>query len=291
MVPVPGGRVYVRTNGASNESRLPVVLIHGGPGGTHGGLLDALELADERMVILYDQLDSGRSARPNDPANWNVALFVEELEAVRISLGISKWHVVGHSWGGTIALEYAAGKPAALASLVLAGPLISTRRWIADANSLRSKLPTAVQASLSRCESSAPPPKDECDIATAAYNSSFLQRTPLSKAATAYVSPQNQGFNARIYEAMWGPTEFASTGTLKHYDGEPLLARLQGARTLLLVGQFDEARLGTAADYVDRVAGMEFAVVPGAAHRMFRDRPDETVAIIRAWLGRNEAQP
>jgi len=110
MVPVKGGRIFVRINGSAKAKagKLPVIFLHGGPGGTLVSMLEALALADERMVILYDQLDSGRSDQPNDPANWKVARFVAELEAIRAALGIRRWHVVGHSWGGTVALEYAA---------------------------------------------------------------------------------------------------------------------------------------------------------------------------------------
>src|SRR4051812_16052557 len=136
MIPVPGGRVYVRVNGNLAGSRPPVVFLHGGPGGTHSAYLDALPLADERAVILYDQLDSGRSDRPNNPANWTVARFTDEVSAVGRGLGVRRWHVVGHSWGGTIALEYGARRRPELAGLVLASPLISTRSWIADANAL-----------------------------------------------------------------------------------------------------------------------------------------------------------
>ena len=89
FVPAQGGRVYVRINGSGHPTRLPVVLIHGGPGGTHRGLLDAPELADERMVVLHDQLDSGRSDQPNNPANWKDDRFVDELEAIRNALGMS----------------------------------------------------------------------------------------------------------------------------------------------------------------------------------------------------------
>ena len=137
MIAVPGGRVYVRVNGNLQGARLPVVFLHGGPGGTHSAYLDTLALADERAVILYDQLDSGRSDRPNNPANWTVGRFTDEVGAVARGLGLRRWHVVGHSWGGTIALEYGARRPAELAGLVLASPLISTRSWIADANALR----------------------------------------------------------------------------------------------------------------------------------------------------------
>ena len=64
----------------------PVVFLHGGPGGAHNSLASMLGLADERAVILYDQLDSGKSDRPNDPANWRVERFVEGLETIRRTL-------------------------------------------------------------------------------------------------------------------------------------------------------------------------------------------------------------
>src|SRR3954447_2003627 len=79
MAPVPGGRVYVRINGRLDGPRPPVGLIHGGPGGTHSGLIDALALADDRAVILYDQLDSGRSDHPGDRRNWTVKRFTDEV--------------------------------------------------------------------------------------------------------------------------------------------------------------------------------------------------------------------
>lgn len=290
MVPVPGGRVYVRVNGDLRGARAPLVLAHGGPGGTHLSLLEALALADQRAVILYDQLDSGRSERPGDPANWQVARFVDELEAIRGALGVARWHVGGHSWGGTVALEYGARRPAALAGLALLSPLVSTRSWIADADALRATLPAAARDTLVRCEAPAPPAKAVCDAATTVFYNAFNAReAPTPARAAAARADHGGGLNARLYETMWGPSEFAATGTLRAYDGEPLLARLDGARTLFLVGQHDEARPATAAAFAARLPGAELAVVPGAAHAVFGDRPDETVAILRAWLSRQDA--
>ncbi len=76
---------------------------------------------------------------------------------------------------------------------------------------------------------------------------------------------------------------------MKNYDGEPLLAKLDGRHTLFLVGQHDEARPATAETFAERVTGSELAVVPGAAHGTFTDRPDETLAILRAWLRRQDS--
>ena len=289
MVPVEGGRIYVRVNGNLAGPKPPIILIHGGPGGTHGPLLDALALSDERAVIFYDQLDSGRSDQANHRANWNVGRFVNELDAVRTSLGIKRWYVLGHSWGGTIALEYGARRPAALAGVILASPLISTRSWLKDANDLVAKLPTTVQAELKACDGPQPPPQPKCGEATKQFYMAFNRREPVSPALKAYRSQSGKGDNYQLYETMWGKSEFVSTGTLKTYDGEPLLPKLDGPHTLFIVGQYDEARPVTAAQFADRVPGSELAVVPGAAHGILTDRPDETVALLRAWLDRQDA--
>ncbi|WP_277794423.1 proline iminopeptidase-family hydrolase [Caulobacter endophyticus] len=295
-LPAPGGRVYARINGdldaaIAGTGKPPIVMVHGGPGGTHAGFLDALALADERAVILYDQLDSGLSDHPMDAANWTVSRFVDELEAVREGLKVPRWHVLGHSWGGTVALEYGARRPPALASLMLASPLVSTRSWIADANLLRGDLPGAVQDQLTRCEQTPSSPPDKafsaaCDAATNAFYAAFLTREPPSAAHRAYRPAGDRGFNPVLYKTMWGATEFSATGTLKAYDGEPLLDRLDGPRTLFMVGQYDEARPATAIAFSRRASGSELAVVPGAGHATFTDRPEETVAVLRQWLRR-----
>ena len=288
MAPGPGGRLYVRVNGRLDGPRPPIVMIHGGPGGNHAAFLDALPLADERAVILYDQLDCGRSEHPGNPANWTVQRFTDEVDAVHRALDIKRWHVLGHSWGGTIALEYGARWPPELAGLVIASPLISTRSWIADANALRRQLPPNVQATLDACD----PPRPitpACEAATNIFYANFNGRVPRSEAYAAYVRehPQLQ-LNRRLYETMWGSSEFVATGTLKTYDGEPLLAKLDGPHTLFIDGQYDEARPVTLAGFAERVPGAGFAVIPGGAHGFFRDRPEEALGVLRPWLRRQD---
>lgn len=288
MAPVAGGRVYVRVNGRLDGPRPPLVGIHGGPGGTHAGLLGLLDLADERAIILYDQLDSGLSDHPNNPANWTVERFTDEVDAVRRALGVPSWHVLGHSWGGTIALEYGARRPHELAGLVLASPLVSTKSWIADANALRRQLPAEVQAVLKTCDPPAPV-TPACETATNVFYKNFNGREPRSDAYSAYAAAHpSLRLNRALYEGMWGSSEFVATGSLRDYDGEPLLAKLDGRHTLFIDGQYDEARPVTLAAFAARVAGAEFGVVPGAAHGFISDRPAEALGILRPWLERQD---
>lgn len=287
MVPVEGGRIYVRVNGDLAGPHVPLLLIHGGPGGSHTAFLPALPLASERAIILYDQLDCGRSDKPGDPKNWTVKRFVDEVDAIRAYFGVDRIHVLGASWGGTVALEYGARRPKGLRSLILASPLISTRSWLADAAILRSELPPETRDTLTACEQPAPPPADACQNATTAFYKAFNRREPAFDEAKAYSDAMPTAFSETLYRTMWGASEFVSTGTLRDYDGEPLLGRLR-APTLFLAGEYDEARPATVAAFARRVKGAEFLEIPGSAHGLFNDRPQETRDVVAKWTGRHD---
>lgn len=289
MVEVEGGKVYVRLNGLSHSDAYPVIFVHGGPGGAHNGFAEMLGLANERMVIMYDQLDSGKSEQPNNPENWRVERFVESLDKIRLALKIERWHVVGHSWGSALALEYTAKYPQHTVSTVLGGTFISTPHWIMDANLLVKAAPETIRETLKQCESDSPPKKDICDNAYTVLYSPYYQPKPPTEAALAYYeNVGGKGFNPLIYNQMWGPSEFSSTGVLKHYDATHLLTEIDGSRTLFMIGQYDSARIDTVQDYIKLTSGAELAVVPGGAHGFYSDRPIITQAILKDWLTRKD---
>ena len=151
FVNVPGGPVWYSIAGTGDG--IPLVALHGGPGGTSCGLVLLEELGSERPVLRYDQLGSGRSGRPDDLSLWTVKRFVAGLHALRTELGLEQMHLLGHSWGGGLAAAYVLEKGTdGIVSVTLSSPLLSTRLWIEDANYLRSKLPADVQAILSHHE-------------------------------------------------------------------------------------------------------------------------------------------
>jgi len=287
MVPVEGGHIYVRINGDLDNDRPPIVMAHGGPGSSHWYFLNATALAEDRAVILYDQLDSGRSDNPNDPANWRVERFVDELEAIRAHFGIARWHMLGTSWGGTIALEYGARRPDGLAGLILQSPLVSTAIWLRDANRLKDAMPSAIRDLLYLCDTPGAASETDCDAATEAFYRRHIQLYDPAPEIAAYRAALPRSFNAAIYNHMWGRAEFTASGTLKDYEGTPLLARLDGKRTLFLTGEADEAIPETVAEFA-RIAGADFAVVPDAAHFAMNDNPSAYLAILRPWLLRQD---
>src|SRR3954470_17996785 len=134
----------------------PLIVLHGGPGAAHDYLLSLTDLArDGRAVVHYDQLGNGRSThfRGRNGDFWTVDLFVRELHNLVERLGVSgRHHVLGQSWGGFLAQEYALTRPAGLRSLVLADTAASFPDFVAEANRLRAELPAEVEATLRRHE-------------------------------------------------------------------------------------------------------------------------------------------
>lgn len=287
MIDVPGGRVYVRVNGDVGGPRPPIVLLHGGPGSSHWYFLNATALADERAVILYDQLDCGRSDHPSDPKNWTVPRFVEELDAVRRGLGVERWHVLGASWGGTVALEYAGRRPKLLASAILQSPLVSTEIWLRDARRLVDTMPPETRRLLVACDTPGAAPKEACDAATEAFYARYVRRAEPPSEVAAYRAALPRSFSPDIYNHMWGRAEFTATGTLKHYDGRPLLTRLDGRRTLFVAGEHDEALPATVAGFA-RTARAAYRTVPDAAHVILNDNPAAYLAVLRPWLAAHD---
>ena len=101
------GKYHVWTKKVGN-GKIKVLLLHGGPGFSHD-YMDCFDdfLPKEGMEIYYyDQLGSGNSDNPSDTSLWNIPRFVEEVEQVRKGLNLENFYIVGHSWGGLLAMEY-----------------------------------------------------------------------------------------------------------------------------------------------------------------------------------------
>src|SRR5204863_9527725 len=92
----------------SDLERLPLLVLHGGPGSAHDALEGLGALAEQgRRVVFYDQLGSGESDRPDDSSLWTVETFLDQLRSVREGLGLERIHLLGASWGGLLSPGYA----------------------------------------------------------------------------------------------------------------------------------------------------------------------------------------
>lgn len=277
-VDVPGGRVWYRVVGTGPG--IPLLTLHGGPGATHHYLKSLAVLGDERPVIFYDQLGSGRSDRPTDTTLWRVERFVEELAAVRRALDLREIHLLGHSWGTMLAVDYLLTSPAGVRSVVLASPALSIPRWLADADSLVRTLPDSLQAVIAAHERAGTTDDPAYQAAVMTFYHLYLSRR---EPWTPDLDSTFAGFGAEVYGYMWGPSEFTATGTLRAYDRTDRLGELH-LPVLLTTGRYDEAPPGTVAHYQTLIPGAHFAILDQSAHLTMVDEPERYAAIVRQFL-------
>lgn len=268
FVAVPGGPVWYEIMGGGDG--VPLLALHGGPGGTSCGNQVLAPLGDERPVIRYDQLGTGRSGRPDDRTLWQRDRFVEALDVLRRDLGLKEMHLYGHSWGGSLAAYYVLEKGGeGIKSLILSSPLISTPQWIEDANFLRAQLPEEIQAVLDEHERAGTTDSEAYEAASDEFYARHVSRGDAVEKFDCSDAP----WNSAIYLQMWGPTEFYATGSLRDFD---LTARLPDidVPTLFITGEFDEARPQTVAKFAAAVPGARFEVIAGVGHASASRAPE-----------------
>jgi L-proline amide hydrolase len=284
-VDVPGGRIWYRLNGHEHLGKKPaLIVIHGGPGGSHRMLMPFVELADERAVILYDQLDCGNSDQPNHPGNWTVDRFVAEIEALRRHLRLSRVIVAGHSWGGALAAEYAVRHPNALSGLILASPLISASEWMADASALLDELDPQTRDTLRRHIAAGTFDSPDYIAAERTFYARHLCRANPCPGGE-YLQGSRNEFNPTLYRYMWGPSEFHVSGTLSTYDVSHRLGNVR-VPTLVICGEFDEARPETCRRHGARIPNAAVAIVPNAAHAAVVEQKATFLSTVREFLNR-----
>ena len=272
FVGVPGGRVAFRVIG--NRGGTPVLMIHGGPGANGCSIPSTMGgVAASRPVVTYDQLGSGNSDRMLDLEREAVLpRFVAEVSSVRKHLGLEKVHLVGHSWGAAIALEYIlTGDSAGVLSVSFVGPLLSTPRSIRDANSLVALLPQDAQTAIQVAKATGKFDTPEFKAANELFEAQFFLRTPADQRRLPACDSTPVRFNAELHEHMWGPSKFVATGTLRDFDRVERLPELH-LPVMFIVGEFDEVRPATVEEYRALVPGSIVKVIPDAAHRVNVDQ-------------------
>jgi proline-specific peptidase len=283
FIQVEGGRIwYHRVGGGAGT---PLVLLHGGPGSSSYYLKPLLALSADRPVIIYDQLGCGKSDRPTDTTLFTVDRYVRELRTLRDSLGLREIHLLGHSWGAMLAEAYMGTHPSGVRSLILSSPLVTTAQWEHDADSLLLALPDSMRAAIGRHEADHTTSSPEYASATRAYYALYLSRS--QGPPTADADSARTGFGRQVYEYMWGPSEFTSTGTLKTFDATAWLRDVR-VPTLFIAGEFDEATPASTRTFSRLVPGAEFVMIPGSGHVTVKDNPEALRTAIRGFLAKVE---
>ena len=269
-VDVEGGEIefrLYRPHQASAASQTPLVVTHGGPGGSSIGLYDALHpLADLRPVVFYDQLGSHASPAELSAPQMTLQRFADEPLCLLNALAFDSAAFLGHSWGGSVITQFCINHPSRVDALILSSPLLSTRRWVDDCKSLLDAL---------RREG-----VTENDLENAFTSRHFCRSSPLP----ATLMREQSRHNTRLYESMWGPNEFAPNGRLDDLDLFPQLSNI-AVPTLLICGQYDTAT-PTCLDEARQVIGDKAStmVLANAGHKCYLDQHQAYVDAVAAFL-------
>jgi proline-specific peptidase len=185
---------------------------------------------------------------------WTVERYVEELEQVRMALGLNEVHILGHSWGTMLAATYLLQKPKSIRSVIFSGPALSARLWERDQREYLKDFPQETQEIIERCERKNTTDSDEYQKAMIEnYEPHVCRLLPWPPKLMEAL----KNMNHEIYGMMWGASEFAVTGTLRDFDVTARLNEID-IPCLFMCGRWDEATPKTTQYYASLVPGPSF---------------------------------
>jgi proline iminopeptidase len=279
---IDGHRVLAYSFGEGPEV---LFCLTGGPGAPCDYVRDShSHLADHGYrVVVHDQLGTGASDRPKDLSLWRVERFVAEVETVRQALGLGRVHLLGQSWGGMLALEYALAHPEGLKTLISVNGLADTPLTLLHMERLRSALGAETVAMMARHEADGTTDHPEYKAAVTILEYRHLCRLAQWPAA---LQRSHDGMNMDIYGTMWGPNEMTCIGTLKQWSVVDRL-HLITHPALVLSGLHDEVAPPVAAQIKRGLPHAEIKVFPNSSHQPFFEEPEDYFSVLRDFLDRH----
>jgi len=222
-ISTPKGKFNVWTKKVGNNPKMKILLLNGGPGATHE-YFECFEsfLPKEGVeFIYYDQLGCGNSVNPKDTTMWDLPRYVEEVEQVRVGLGLNKdnFYLLGHSWGGILAMDYAVKYQDNLKGLIISNMMSSAPLYGKYAEDVLSKqMNPEVLKEIRDLEAK----KDftnprYMELLMPNFYVEHICRIPIDK----WPEPVNRSFakmNQSLYVTMQGPSEFGVSGKLEKWD-------------------------------------------------------------------------
>jgi len=275
FVAVNGTELFVTRMGTGE----PIVVVHGGPVLEHGYLLPHLEpLAEDYELIFYDQRLSGRSAGTVDPESVRVATFVDDIEALRETLGLGRIHLMGHSWGGMLAMQYAIRNGGNLRSLILLDSMAaSAELWQAEEAAVAERVSLDVAAELEAFRNSEGMQQRRPEAIETMLRMTFrIQFTDPDKADLLELYVPDD------YVARSG--QFGAIGVdLAEFDIHAELATID-VPTLVLYGADEPGATIGGAAIAAAIPGAVLELTPDAGHFPFIENPATFFATVLGFL-------
>lgn len=237
------GTFEVWTRKVGDSPRIKVLLLHGGPGMTHEYLLnfaDHLPAAGIE-IYFYDQLGSHLSDQPDNPDLWTIERFVDEVEQVRLALGLDadNFYLWGNSWGGILGIEYALAYPDRLKGLIVSNMMSSIPAYNRYAHDvLMTDMDPVVLAELQTLDDAgAYDDPRYMELLMEHHYSHHVLRRPVDE-WPANVLASLEHVNPNVYVLMQGPSELGARGRLEFWDRSADLGRIT-APTLVIGATHD----------------------------------------------------
>jgi proline iminopeptidase len=277
MIPIttPKGDFKVWTKRVGNNPKARVLLLHGGPAATH----EYWEACDSYLpaagieYYYYDQLGSAYSDQPDDPDLWTIDRFVDEVEQVRQALDLHRdnFYLVGHSWGGILAIEYALRFQRNLKGLVISNMMASIPAYNEYANRvLKPGMDPGALAEIERLEVTG-------EFTQPRYMELLMQhhyvQHVLRMPADQWPDPVNRAFarlNYPLYTLMQGPSELGASGRLVDWDRTRDLDRIE-VPTLVIGATHDTMDPKHMESIAGRIPKGRFHLCPHGSHMAMYD--------------------
>jgi proline iminopeptidase len=280
---VRGYRLYWKLVGEEG-AKGTIVLLHGGPGATHDYLLSFSDLARHGYRLLfYDQLGCGRSDLARDVHDYSIDRDVEDLEELRDALDLSRFHLIGSSYGGLLAIAYALAHPRPIRTLVSASGLADVPLTVREMHRLTQELPAPYPEILERYEAKGEFQHPEYLRAVEEFYRRHLCRLPEWPAELRYSLEHMSGPK---YGTMNGPNEFTITGTIRDYDATERLPEIR-IPTLVTTGRYDEVTPAVAESIHRGIAGSELVRFEESSHTAFWEERERYMRTVLDFLERH----
>lgn len=283
-----GYRTWYRIVGDCQGEKKPLLLLHGGPGSTHNyfEVLDPLAEEDGRALIMYDQLGCGKSPAPGRKDLMNLQVWVGELENLRACLGLEECHILGHSWGGMLLLEYVCGQPrSGVSSLILASTLPSSSLYGSEQRRMLRELPQDMQDAIAEAERTGDYDSEAYQRANAEFMSRHCGPTITEDSPDCLRRHKHAGRDA--YLTAWGPNEYTPVGNLKDFDRTGDLGKIR-IPTLITSGAEDMCTPLIAETMHSGIPGSERVLFEHSRHYSFIEENRRYLDVLKDWLNRHD---
>ncbi|MGB4970025.1 MAG: proline iminopeptidase-family hydrolase [Saprospiraceae bacterium] len=288
IIPIENGKYKVWTKRIGNNPKIKVLLLHGGPGCTHE-YFESFESFFPKEGIefyYYDQLGSAYSDQPKDTSLWNLPRFVEEVEQVRKALNLNKdnFYLLGHSWGGILAAQYALKYQEHLKGLIISNMMMSATAYDHYAeNVLAKQMDPKVLMEVRAIEANGDFTNPRyMELLLSNFYVKHILRIPIEHWPDA-VNRNFNKLNATIYTTMQGPSEFGISGNLENWDITKELSTIE-VPTLVIGSTFDTMDPDHMKWVSTQLKNGSFLLCPKGSHMSMWDDQEHYFPGLISWL-------